>query len=45
MGLLELRQDMSEILEEIGAADPNNEEFTLINVLQTQDGYTGYNRI
>ena len=45
MGLLESRQDMSEILEEIGAADPNNEEFTLINVLQTQDGYTGYNRI
>tara|TARA_B110000037_G_scaffold152219_2_gene171656 strand:+ start:71952 stop:72389 length:438 start_codon:yes stop_codon:yes gene_type:complete len=45
MGLLELRQDMSEILEEIGAADPNNEEFTLINVLQTQDGYAGYDRI
>jgi hypothetical protein len=43
--ILESRQEMSEILEKIGAAEPNNEEFTLINVNQTQDGYTGYDRI
>lgn len=43
--ILESRQEMSDILARIGAAHPTDSEFNLINVMQTQDGYTGYDLI
>lgn len=43
-GHLESRAEMSEILKLIGAANSSNEEILLKNVVQTHDGYTGYEK-